>query len=503
MGIETGNFEALGGACENRTDAALLSVIARCAEVLASGKGWPEGVNDLLAALGKVTGVSRTWIFQTVKLTDTHITQNYAFEWAAQPKFKQIGMPMFSMFTNPIDRAEYRELIESRKRGEWQVVITSRIGNGWLRDSQVVQRIKSMLTIPIMVDNQWWGTLGFDDCDREYEWGEGEVALLRVASYLIANAVLQDKLDARRKQFDILKRITDSNAWSFDFRTGQLWCSQELFYSNPMPMDSLQLSLHSALRMVHPEDRKPLIDAVRGCVEETGDSLRFDVRLFNDCGGFRWVELIGNLSRDEKGRPEQLAGIAVDISRRKEEEERLQEEATTDPLTGTMNRRMFDRVLRDHVVATAVSGTPFTLLLLDIDRFKDLNDKHGHAVGDEILRHFTALCLENLRERDVIARIGGDEFAILLTGVRKDTAYNVGERIRRCVVSKPYASGTTRIYMTTSIGLAVYDNGSLSQETLIKCADMALYAAKKAGRNTLVTTTDARCKLAAAQTEEP
>jgi len=500
MGIETGNFGAMGGAFESGTDAGLLSAIARSAEELASGKGWPDGVNDLLAALGKATGVSRAWIFQTVKLTDTHITQNYAFEWASRPEFKQIGMPTFSMFTNAIDRADYRKLIESRKRGEWQMTVTSRLEEGWLRDSQKGQRIKSMLTIPVMVDNQWWGTLGFDDCEREYEWGEGEVALLRVASYLIANAVLQDKLDARRRQFDILKRITESNPWSFDFRTGQLWCSQELFHSNPV-LDSLQLSLRHALRLVHPEDRKPLTDAVRACVQGAGNSLRLDVRLSGESGGFRWVELIGNLSRDESGRAEQLVGIAVDISRRKEEEERLQEEATTDSLTGTMNRRMFERVLRDHVAATAASGTPFTLLMLDVDRFKDLNDKYGHGVGDQCLRHFTALCMENLRGGDVIARLGGDEFAILLPGVRKDTAYNVGERIRRCVVSKPYVSGITRIYMTTSIGLAVHEGGSMTQEMLMKCADAALYAAKKAGRNTLITTTDGRCKMAEAEAE--
>lgn len=496
MGIETGDIGALGGSYADGTDAALLSAIARSAEELSSGKGWPDGVNDLLAALGKATGVSRTWIFQTVKLTDTHITQNYAFEWAAAPKFKQIGMPMFSMFTNPIDRAEYRDLIESRKKGQWQTVITARLEPGWLRDNQTVQKIKSMLTIPVMVDNQWWGTLGFDDCDREYEWGDAEVALLRVASYLIANAVLQDKLDARRKQFGILKRITDSNAWSFDFRTGQIWCSHELFYSNPMPMDSLQLSLHDGLRMVHPDDRGALVKAARSYVESGEGMLRHDVRLFNDCGGVRWYELIGNLSRNAEGRPEQLAGIAVDISQRKEEEGRLQAEATTDPLTGIMNRRMFDRILREHVVKTAVSGTPFTLLLLDIDYFKGLNDKYGHALGDDVLRYFTALCQENLRENDIIARLGGDEFAILLPGVRKDTASNVGERIRRYAVSKPFQSGSTRIYMTTSIGLAVFDDGTISPEALMKSADKALYAAKKAGRNTLVATTDARCRLA-------
>ena len=84
MPMKTGTFDGLGISYEEGSNAALLSAIARSAEELTSGKGWPEGVNDLLAALGRVTGVSRVWIFQTLELTDTHITQNYTFEWAAK-----------------------------------------------------------------------------------------------------------------------------------------------------------------------------------------------------------------------------------------------------------------------------------------------------------------------------------------------------------------------------------------------------------------------------------
>ena len=164
MTIITGAFDVLGKSYEAGTNAGLLSAIARSAEELTSGKGWPEGVNDLLEALGRVTGVSRVWIFQTMALTKTHLTQNYTFEWAAAPKYKQMGMPVFSMFTDLIDRPEYRNLIESRLRGEWQKVLVSQLELGWLRDALEMQTIKSMLTLPVMVENQWWGTLGFCDC---------------------------------------------------------------------------------------------------------------------------------------------------------------------------------------------------------------------------------------------------------------------------------------------------------------------------------------------------
>jgi len=495
MVIETGNYTDLGVSYETGTNAGLLSAIARSAEELTSGKGWPDGVNDLLEALGRVTGVSRVWIFQTVNLTESHITQNYTFEWAAAPKYKQIGMPMFSMFTNSIDRPEYRDMVESRKQGEWQKAITSQIEPGWLRDTLVVQKIKSMLTIPVMVEDQWWGTLGFDDCEREYDWTDAEVALLKTAGYLISNAVLRDRLSAKRKQFDILKRITDSSAWSFDFKTGQVWFPSELIHSIPMPTDNFRSSLLKALRWVHPEDRSGLLNSTRRFLKKDKGVFRHDVRLFTDCGGLRWVELIGSVSRNSQGKPEQFAGIAVDIRVRKQEEERLLEEATTDPLTGVMNRRMFERTLQKQIDSALDDDTSFALLLLDIDCFKILNDRYGHVVGDQALRNFTTICSRTLRSQDVIARIGGDEFAILLPEIGAKPARAVGERIRLNLIGTPYFFESSQIRMTTSIGLVLHDGDITTPNRLIESADVALYAAKKAGRNCLVSACDTQCLI--------
>ena len=511
MVITTGNYKELGISYESGTNAGLLSAIARSAEELTSGVGWPDGVNGLLESLGRVTGVSRVWIFQTVNLTDTHVTQNYTFEWAAASEYKQIGMPMFSMFTNPIDRPEYREVVESRKRGEWQKVNISQLKSGWLYDTLAVQNIKSMLTIPVMVEGQWWGTLGFDDCERDYDWSDAEIALLKTAGYLISNAVLRDRLSAKRKQFDILKSITESSAWAYDFKTRQvwcssellysvpIWCSSELLYSVPMPSDSVRFSLHSGLRWVYSKDRSSFLQSLRDYVKSGKDVFRADIRLINDCGGLKWVELIGNIRRGETGKPEQFAGIAVDIRARKQEEERLLEEATTDSLTGVMNRRMFERVLREQVDSALNDGSSFALLLLDIDYFKGLNDKYGHSVGDELLCYFTDLCSESLGSQGMIARLGGDEFALLLPGFDHLSARRLGEVVRQNVLRKPYYYRDSRVFMTTSIGLDVHTGGVTSSERVLKNADMALYAAKKAGRNCLISTSDNECRYFAGE----
>ncbi|MEF2231616.1 MAG: diguanylate cyclase [Pseudodesulfovibrio sp.] len=496
MPITTGQFDTLGISYEDGTNAKLLAAIARSAEELTSGQGWPDAVGGLLESLGRVTGVSRVWIFQTVGLTDTHITQNYTFEWAAARRHRQIGMPMFSMFTNPIDRPGYRDLIASRKRGEWQKTLTRQLEPGWLRDSQEVQKIKSMLTIPVMVEDQWWGTLGFDDCEREYDWSDGEIALLRIAGYLISNAVLHDRLSAKRKQFDILRRITDSSAWAFDFKTGQVWCSSELVHSVPMPTDNFRLSLRRALQWVHPGDRRGLLAAVRDHLGSGRDVFRHDLRLFTDCGDLRWVELIGNVRHGAAGNAEQFAGIAVDIRARKREEERLRQEAVTDPLTGVMNRRMFLRTVQEYIDRSLDSGAGFALLLMDIDWFKGVNDRHGHVAGDEVLRHFVQVCDATLRHQGVIARLGGDEFAALLPGAGLEEARSAAENLRRTVVHSPCRFDGKRILLTVSAGVTAHIGGVSSPTRILESADLALYEAKRTGRNAVVAAPEAACLLA-------
>ncbi|MDD3313080.1 diguanylate cyclase [Pseudodesulfovibrio sp.] len=493
MPISTGKFDALGVSYEDGTNAKLLAAIARGAEDLTSGRGWPDAVNGLLEALGRVTGVSRVWIFQTIRLTDTHITQNYTFEWAAAPRYRQIGMPMFSMFTKVIDSPEYRDLIESRRRGEWQKTLTRLLDPGWFRDDQDVQKIKSMLTIPVMVEDEWWGTLGFDDCEREYDWSDVEIALLRVAGYLISNAVLHDRLSARRKQFDILRRITGSGVWAYDFRTGQVWCSAELIHSVPMPTDNFSLSLRGALQWVHPGDRRGLLAAARDHLVSGRDVFRFDARLFSDCGDIRWVELIGNVRLGASGNPEQFAGIAVDIRARKREEERLRKEAVSDPLTGVMNRRMFLRTLREHIDLGIDQETGFALLLLDIDWFKGVNDRYGHVAGDEVLRHFVRTCDAALNHQGVLARLGGDEFAVLLPGAGLEEARSAGELLRRAVLNSPCRFEDRRILLTASVGVTAHPPGVATPARIIESADLALYEAKRAGRNCLMAAPEGAC----------
>jgi two-component system cell cycle response regulator len=163
--------------------------------------------------------------------------------------------------------------------------------------------------------------------------------------------------------------------------------------------------------------------------------------------------------------------------------------AITDPLTGVFNRRYldayFDLQARARGAGAADGGSPqghFALLLIDVDRFKDVNDRLGHAVGDVVLRLIAERLLGHVRTSDMVVRAGGEEFAILMPGADRETAETVAERLRAAIAEKPFALGSEPLRVTISIGVGVTE-GALSPAELLKEADDALYTSKRNGRN--------------------
>jgi diguanylate cyclase (GGDEF)-like protein len=156
-------------------------------------------------------------------------------------------------------------------------------------------------------------------------------------------------------------------------------------------------------------------------------------------------------------------------------------DAATDALTGQGNRRALDELLRQQVEFAAQTGRTFSILMLDIDFFKKVNDIHGHMVGDDALRAFAQRVREHLRQGDVCARFGGEEFVAVLPGTTLETALEVAERLRSGVEAEPLLS-TPLVQLTVSIGAATLAPGQTVEE-LLNVADAAVYAAKRGGRN--------------------
>ncbi|TPL03365.1 MULTISPECIES: GGDEF domain-containing protein [unclassified Mesorhizobium] len=174
-----------------------------------------------------------------------------------------------------------------------------------------------------------------------------------------------------------------------------------------------------------------------------------------------------------------LRAMTVSLSARSQT---FEQAALTDSLTGMQNRRYFDDALREYLHEFRRIDRPVGLMILDLDHFKQVNDTHGHDVGDEVLRA-VATCLRGMtRYHDVVARLGGEEFAVVTPNMDVELLARFAERIRKAVANMSIMSGNVRLKVTTSVGLAVWDHKE-SAEDFYRRADRQLYEAKKQGRN--------------------
>ena len=174
-----------------------------------------------------------------------------------------------------------------------------------------------------------------------------------------------------------------------------------------------------------------------------------------------------------------LRAMTVSLSARSQT---LEQAALTDGLTGMQNRRYFDDALREYLHEFRRIDRPVGLMILDLDHFKQVNDTHGHDVGDEVLRA-VATCLRGMtRYHDVVARLGGEEFAVVTPNMDVELLARFAERIRKAIANMSIMSGNVRLKVTTSVGLAVWDHKE-SAEDFYRRADRQLYEAKKQGRN--------------------
>ena len=160
--------------------------------------------------------------------------------------------------------------------------------------------------------------------------------------------------------------------------------------------------------------------------------------------------------------------------------------AITDGLTGLHNRRYLDSHLQTLFERAASRQRPLSLMMTDIDRFKRINDKHGHAVGDEVLREFARRLRKNVRGIDLACRYGGEEFVVVMPDTEQAVAERVAERIRHEIETLPFDGAAQPLDVTVSIGVASMSTGRDTLEALLKRADGALYEAKKTGRNRVV-----------------
>jgi diguanylate cyclase (GGDEF)-like protein/PAS domain S-box-containing protein len=235
----------------------------------------------------------------------------------------------------------------------------------------------------------------------------------------------------------------------------------------------------------HPSDAGREQEMMRSLLSGEQSTYWMEKRYVDVVGQIVWVAVHATLVRAADGSPQHFLGQIQDVSERVRYEAQLQHMADHDPLTGLLNRRSFERELNQHIVQVQRYGPEGAALVLDIDRFKHINDTLGHNVGDELIVKVAHSLRTRLRDSDVLARLGGDEFAILLPRGGAAEAARVAEEVLGAVRAQSVltAAGRRRP-ITASIGIALFsDTERLSAEDVLVNADLAMYDAKEAGRD--------------------
>lgn len=236
------------------------------------------------------------------------------------------------------------------------------------------------------------------------------------------------------------------------------------------------------LTLVHPEDQARAMDRIADLLQGRYNGAE-EYRILRADGSALDTEINAEILRDATGAPCNILFVVRDVSERKKTEARIHHLAQHDVLTGLANRMLFTDRLQQALVYAERDQTRLALLFLDLDKFKYVNDQYGHGVGDLLLQHTAKELLNCVRASDVVARIGGDEFIVLLRNIQSlQDAMRIAEIIRQRLSEPCQLAGHT-LHNACSIGVALYPEHGSDSSSLYQHADNAMYQAKQAGRN--------------------
>jgi diguanylate cyclase (GGDEF)-like protein/PAS domain S-box-containing protein len=292
-------------------------------------------------------------------------------------------------------------------------------------------------------------------------------------------------LRSSEERYALAARAANDGLWDWDLLDGRVMLSDRWKAVVGCKSDEVGTSPGEWLGRVHPEDRAALDEGLHACTSGQSTALESEHRLRSSDGTYRWVHCRALAIPGAPAPATRLVGSITDITVRRDLEEQLRHQALHDSLTGLPNRALvLDRAERMLAAARRTHGS-VSLLFIDLDNFKDVNDGFGHATGDELLAAVAARLRRVTRDSDTVARLGGDEFVVLVeNGSLADASGLLAERVQD-VLRPPFNLGGREYLVSASIGIATTSDGTA--ENLLQEADVAMYKAKSSGKDCCVS----------------
>jgi diguanylate cyclase (GGDEF)-like protein/PAS domain S-box-containing protein len=310
-------------------------------------------------------------------------------------------------------------------------------------------------------------------CDLVTDEEGAATGIVALVQDITERQAAQEAVRRSEERYALAVRGANDGLWDWDLRAGRVYFSERWHHLLGLDPGALGQSPDEWFSRVHPEDLPQLTTRLDAHLSGASEHFEHEHRVRHADGTYRWMLARGAAVWDASGRPQRLAGSQTDITDRK----------VHDPLTGLPNRALFlDRLEHARTRARRAVHGRFAVLFLDLDRFKMVNDSFGHPAGDQLLVQVSRRVEACLRGGDTVARLSGDEFAILLEEVQSaEDAVEITQRIHEALLH-PFMVAGHELFVTASVGIALGDRLISDLSSLLRDADTAMYRAKAAGR---------------------
>jgi diguanylate cyclase (GGDEF)-like protein/PAS domain S-box-containing protein len=339
-------------------------------------------------------------------------------------------------------------------------------------------------------DDRTGETRYFKSIKKPFLNEKGQSRILVIAHDITDVRRAQQQVQESEKRLSYVLEVIDEGVWDWQLVSRSLQHNARWYELLGYQVDDLTGTIDDLDLCLFPEDRDEVHAAIAQCLQGQGP-YRHEHRLRRKDGSALWVLDRGDVvERDAQGRPLRMVGSFSDVSARLQAEAQTRQLAFYDPLTGLPNRRLMHDRLQQAILFSARTAQFGALMFLDLDNFKDLNDSMGHAAGDTLLRQVAQRLRDGLRQIDTAARMGGDEFVVIIENLSLDAmdAATQAETVAAKLIAqlgKSYDIDGSLWHSTPSIGIAMFGSPTDTADELLKRADFAMYQAKDAGRNTL------------------